>query len=112
MKVGDKVYCKRDFHWNDHILYQKDYSYLIEEMWYTNDYEKYHGFYWRHISDDNKILFIPSYWVAVCGAPSDSDKRAVRHLSLTKMGKCYYLYDYFYSIAEMRRNKLKKIEVK
>lgn len=107
MKVGDKLLCIKDFvsgSYNDYDNYfDEDSYYLVSRLWYIGNYREYFGD--RVYGMRDNVDYKPSYWVEVVG-----NYGVVRHFSLLKMGKSNYVYDYFKSIRDIRRDKIRRIE--
>lgn len=108
MKAGDKLICKKDYPSHDtnskygNKLFNAGRVYIIEKVWYIDDYEKYYGSrIWKDIACRN---YVPSYWVSVY-----NNELSVRHFSLIKMADCNYFYEHFKSIGEIRKEKLERL---
>lgn len=108
MRVGDKVLCKKDFTHNKDIIFREGLYYTIEKLWYIDDYETYYGSSWQIIKNKSQHI-PPSDWVEIYGTPCKNYNNPIRHFSLIKVGECNYINEYFKSVGEIRKEKLKKI---
>lgn len=101
MNIGDRVLCKNNFVRDGCVMFQENNYYTVTKCWYVNDFKQEFGSYFYVPSN-----FMPCYWVEIISSLN------VRHFSLVRIGDFNYLSDYFFTIPELRKLKIKKLEYK
>jgi len=91
MKKGDKILCIKNL--GTMFMFQKDNNYIIDE---TTTYDKIsHSIY----SEEENVS---------CVIIND-DRLGRTAFTLTRYRDCFYFYDYFITLKEQRKQKLKNL---
>jgi len=101
VKVGDKIFCNKDYLIDSEILFKKNKYYEIIDVYYVSDYKEHFGGFFtkRH----NNL--IPSMWVSV----QSEDDNLHRNFSMIEMS-LNYIWEFF-NHKEVLNKKLKKIRL-